>query len=492
MAISQSKYINIVSSVGGGSNVAKRDLIGRIFDTNYLVPTGQVLEFTGGAINALASIGEYFGTQSAEYIWASKYFQPGKNTTAPQKLSFARYLTADAPAQLIGAPQASTLSQLQAISNGDLNIVINGADVALTDINLSAATSFADVATTLTAALTDHNATATYDAVNGRFVIATTETGASATIGAATGTVAQALGLLLSQAIISNGAGADSAVRVLGSSSSLSNNFFSFTFMGVELSNEDLTAIGQWTTAQNVRYMYSGTVTAEDAATVQPLVAGMDGVALTLDIYGADAEFMPMSRIAAIDYNQRGAALSMNYQQFAGVRPSVLTDADASKYDALKINYYGATQQGGQQVAWYQPGVLQGSISDMGVFANEAWMKDSFAADLLNLRLGLNTLPANQTGVGLVLATLMKTVNQALFNGVILADKTLDATQKAFITQISDNPDAWQSVQVGGYYLDCNLVKYTENGVEKYKASYLLIYGKGDSINYIDGRDILI
>lgn len=491
MSISQTKYINIVSAAGGTPLVGKRSLMGRIFTENVLVPVNQVIEFTGGSLAAKQSIGEYFGTTSAEYEFANKYFQTGKTANAPQSISFARYASEALPATLIGTVNASTLSQLNSITAGTLTVTINGTEKEVSDINLSAATSLQAVATAIQAAL-DSEVNVTYNADLGRFVMSTTETGAAQSLGFATGTVATALGWTAGLAVLSDGFDGTDPVGAISESSALTNNFFSFTFLNITLTDEQLSALAQWVNGQNVRYMFSHAVTPTNASAVQQAVQGQDGVALTLDKFSEMAAFMPMSRIAAIDYNQANTALSMNFQQFTGVTASVRTDTEASLYDGLKINYYGSTQQAGQQVAWYQPGVLQGSISDMGVFANEAWLKDSFVADLLNLRLGLNSLPANTLGISLVLSTLMQTINQALFNGVILPGKKLDATQQAYITQITGNADAWLTVQSNGYYVDCDLEKYTENGVEKYKASFLLVYSKGDSINYIDGRDILI
>jgi len=128
----------------------------------------------------------------------------------------------------------------------------------------------------------------------------------------------------------------------------------------------------------------------------------------------------------------------------------------------------------------------------MGVYANEAWLKDAFITKILNLRLGLDTLPANNVGVGLVLASMMDVINLSLYNGVTLPGKTLSSTQKAYITQLTGDSDAWMKVQGNGYYLSADLVKYTEDNVEKYKVSFLYVYSKGDSINYVDGRDIMI
>lgn len=493
MAISQTKYINIVSAVGGAAQVSQRDLIGRVFVNNYLVPTGQVVEFSGGASNALESVAAFFGTTSMEYAFAQQYFQSNaKNATAPSKISFARHTDMATPAYLIGARNASTLSELQALSNGTLNVVINGTAKSDITVNLSEATSLVGVAQKITAAIAGE-AACVYDALRGRFELQTLETGAGQTLGYATGTVAEALGWTENVAILSDGAAPKTPVETVTESTKVSNNFFSFCFLGIEVSQAEATAIAQWVHAQNVRYMYSytlrpgtvGKILAED-------LASFDGIALTLDKFSANAGFMPMSRIAAIDWTQPNAIISMNYQQFAGVSPSVQDDAEAKEYDALGVNYYGTTQQAGQMVSWYQPGVLQGSIKDMGVYAAEAWLKDSAFTNILNLRLGLNSLPANDTGTGLVVSAIMQTVNMALYNGTIMPGKVLDNNDKAFIMQITGNPDAWQAVQSGGYYLTADVQKYTENGTQKYKISYLLVYSKGDSVNYVDGRDILI
>ena len=487
MAISQSKYINIVSSTGGTAAVQQRSLMGRVFTTNYLVPTGQVVEFSGGAIGALSSIANYFGTTSAEYAFAVLYFQEN-NINTPQAISFARYASEATSATLIGSRNASTLAQLQAITDGTLDLVINGETQNFSSINLSSAESLADVASTLTSTVTSAGVTVTYDDVNTVFVLQTTATGSEQSLGYATGTVASALGWIQGVGIISDGSDATSALDTVTQSAELSNNFFSFCFL-TELTTADITAIAQWVSSQNVKYMYSVTVTPDNAGEIRAAVETYTGVALTLDKFNENAGFMPMSRIAAVDYTKPNSTISMNYQQFAGVQPSVQTDSEVAIYDPMNVNYYGSIQQAGQTASWYQNGVLQGDITDMGVYANEAWLKDNIATNLLNLRVALNTLPANNTGLSLVLAQITQSINVALLNGTILPGKTLNSTQKAFIAQITGVSDAWQTVQNAGYYLTASIEQPTSGN---YQINYLLVYSKGDSINYIDGSDILI
>ena len=486
MAISQSKYVNIVSSLGGGVSVTQRELIGRVFTSNYLVPVNSVIEFGGGASVALSAIGEYFGTTSDEYAFASKYFAfTTKANTQPKKLGFARYVDAAVDATLIGS-KSPALATLQAITAGTLTITVDGTEKALTGINLSSATSLSEVAGLIETEIDDSTTACSYDAENGRFNIT-----AAVSLSYATGTVAEALGFIEGVGILSSASEAKTALETVSASAELSNNFFSFCFLD-SLTTDDIVSVAEWTHNQNVKYMYSLSVEASNASTVQAAVKDYDGVAITLDKFGEFAEFMPMCAYAAVDYTKPNSALDIFYKQFAGVTPSVTTNAERFVYDPLRINYYGTTQQAGQAVSFYQDGVLQGSIPSMSVFANEAWLKDSFVTDVLNLRMGLDTLPANTTGKSLVMSVLMKTVNLALSNGVVLAGKELNASQKAYITTITGDEDGWISVQNAGYRLSAEVEEYQESGITKYKISFLFVYSKGDTINYVDGRNILI
>ncbi len=486
MAISQSKYVNIVSSLGGGSSVAQRELIGRVFTSNYLVPVNKVIEFGGGSTAALTAVGEYFGVTSDEYAFAKRYFAfTTAASTEPQKLSFARFASTAVSATLTGSASLS-LSALQAITAGTLILAIDGTDKSFSGINLSGATSFADVADLISTAVNTTSAVCSYDTVTKRFTLT-----ADVSLSYATGTVATALGWVDGVAILGEAGDAKTPLETVSESAELSNNFFSFCFLDT-LTTAEITAVAEWVDAQNVKFMYSVGVTPETATAIQAAVAGFDGVALTLDKHAQHAEFMPMSAFAAVDYKKPNSTMDVFYKQFDGVTPSVATNTERFTYDPLRINYYGTTQQAGQAVSFYQDGVLQGSIPSMTVYANEAWLKDAFITDVLNLRMGLDSLPANTTGKSLVLSALMDTVNLALSNGVVLAGKELDATQKAFITTITGDPDGWIAVQNAGYRLSAEIEKYTENGMDKYKISFLFVYSKGDTINYVDGRDILI
>lgn len=488
MAIPQTKYVNIISAVGGTSLVSQRDLMGRVFTSNALVPCNAVLEFTG--IDAVAN---YFGESSDEYKFAAKYFAyVSRSGNIPQKISFALHTDTALGARLYGAPKSVKLSVLQELTNASITFSIGGTDYALTGLDFSADTSFTAVALTIFSALNtaaEGLANFEYDTTLSRFILTTSATGSTATVDYASGDLAVLLGMNQGNngAIVSDGCAVMTGLGALRASAELSNNFYSFTFL-TDVSSE-IEDIATWVKAQNIRYMWSLGVTTANAGTMASLLADYDGVGLTL---GSDCVFLPMAIAAAINYNYPNASVDFMYQQASGITPSVTTQADQEAYDAIRVNYYGTTQQAGQLISFYQDGKLQGSVSSMGVYVNEAWLKDALFTNILNLRMSLDSLPANETGLAYVKSSIQEVIEKAQNNGVISIGKELDSTQKTYVGQITGDRNAWQSVQSVGYWFIADIEKYTESGIEKYKVNYLLVYAKGDSINKVDGKDILI
>ncbi len=207
-------------------------------------------------------------------------------------------------------------------------------------------------------------------------------------------------------------------------------------------------------------------------------------------------EQIPMMIEAATNY-ETGINSVQNYMfqnSFAGLIPRVTTDADKTKYDAVRVNYYGQTQTAGQPINFYQNGVLQGaspSPLDMNTYVNEIWLKDACTAAIMNLLLNLTQLPANAQGVSQILTSLQVVINQALLNGTISVNKALNVNQQQFITAATNDPDAWYQVQTIGYWVNAEIVPSGSNPVI-YTATYTLIYAKDDVVRLVTGQDILI
>jgi len=509
MAISFKKYIDITSAVGGAAIVATRDLIGRIFITSDLIPTSTVVTFT-----TAEDVGKYFGTDSRAYKRAVWYFSfVGKQVTTPKSLSFYRWSNTGEAATIIGGKITGTLSEFQAITAGTFVLQLGGeGNITVSAIDLSTATSFADIAAVLQTAVraADVNpayasAIVLYDAANQRFVL----TGGAVDgfpVSAAAGTIPTLFELLnwaeganpVTNARWSDSQLIQTPTQTLDASTSISDNFGSFLFMG-SLTDEQKVEIAIWNDLQNVFYMFCLAVLPADATTTSADLIDISGTCMTL-IDGTETntfpEMMPMAILAATDYSRVDAAQNYMFQQ-GFLTPTVEDTSESNNYDSLRINYYGATQKAGKLIAFYQRGLMTGLSSDptdMNVYANEMWLKDIIGASLMNMLLALGKISANRQGRGTVLAGIQVGVDQALFNGVISIGKPLTQLQKAYITQVTGSAVAWHQVQDGGYWLDVVISSYvsTETGKVEWKATYTLVYSKDDAIRKVVGSDILI
>lgn len=499
MSISIKKYVDITSGVGGNGAVRQRDLIGRLFTTNTKVPVDGLVEITS-ADDARS----YFGSTSEEYLRALFYFSfVSKLIVAPKKLTYARWANAASAPRVYGAKITTTLSQFVAITAGTLTMTAGANTINLTGVNLGAATSFADVAATLQTAIRAAGgaqfvtAVVAYDAVAGAFNFTGTVAAAAPISVTPTGT-ANDLAIKLGwgpTAVFSPGVNVTTISDTLGNSADASNNFGSFAFLPA-LTTDQIIEAATWNAARNVEFMYTVRVTDANAVALSAALIGVAGTGMTYAPMATEYDEMaPMILMAATDYSKRNSVQNYMYQQF-GLTAKV-SDTDISdQFDAMRINYYGNTQTAGQQINFYQRGVMGGggtALVDMNIYANELWLKDAAQAAILSLLLSLPKISANVEGVSQILAILQSAIDQALFNGTISVGKTLTTVQKLYITQITGDELAWHQVQDIGYWVACDMQPYvTVDARTEFKAVYTLVYSKDDDIRKVEGTHILI
>lgn len=501
MAISFQRYIDIVSGVAAGTVVRLRELIGRFFTVNPLLPTQSFVEF-----ETAEEVGLYFGTDSEEYARAVFYFGwVSKLITRPTKISFARWADEDTAPLIFGASATQSLANWTGITDGAFDLTLGPDTNSISGLDFSTAVDLDGVASIIEAAIQAETGTlwtaasVAYDPIRGSFNLTGGAVGpAVVAVGApATGTNLLAAGLLgwTSNAIFSDGVAAETVTDTITASANASSNFGSFAFMPA-LSLEEVVDLSAWNTAQNNRYIFSHAVLEVDAADYFEALSGYSGVALTEKLTAGEyPEQVPMMILAATDYTRRNSVQSYMYQVF-NLTPSVTTDAKANTLDAARVNYYGRTQTAGQFIDFYQRGVLMGlpsAATDMNIYANEIWLKDRIGAAIMELFLNLPQISANAEGRGFLLTTIQGVgIADALNNGTISVGKTLNNSQKLFIASITGVPDAWQQVQTLGYWLDCTIVSEVVGPNTVYKAEYLLVYAKNDAISKVEGTHTLI
>ena len=500
MAIDFRKYISIISGVGGGAAVRKRELIGRLFTTNELAPTGDILEFSG-----FEDVGRYFGTTSEEYKRALFYFSfISKSINSAKNIAFARWNDTDSVPQIFGGfDSVKAVGDFSSIADGTFDLTIGGITHTITT-DLTTALSLSDVATLIQTQVQLETepqfatATVVWNATRNSFdfsgaVAEVAEIGVESSVG---GTDIVDLLEWNINATFSNGALIQTISDVLTETTDLSNNFGSFLFIAT-LTIEEKTEAAQWNKGQNVFFQYHTTVDEANTQDYFDALSDIGGTGVTLASNVADEyhEMVPVVILASTDYSKPNS--TKNYMFYtAALTPTVTSTAKSNVLDLLRINYYGQTQTAGQFIEFYQRGILMGLATDpvdMNTYANEQWFKDTIGAEIMSLLLSLEKISANVIGISQISTTLQAVINQAVTNNVISVGKTLNNTQQLFVSQITDDELAWIQVQNIGYWFTVNIESFvTQASVTEYKAVYTIVYSKDDVVRKVEGSHVLI
>lgn len=541
MSISINRYVDITSGVGGGAAVAQRQLVGRIVTKSTHLASDEIFEATSASA-VLAKFGN--DVSSKEYRRAAAYFSfVSKTIKSPKMLSFVRWDTVTfRPPVFKGNTEPKTPSMLTDLKamGADAGFEIGYGTGAMINVTFdaTAAGDFIELAPIIEAALhtaaaaTPVLATATvqFNAASNRFIITGSLNGTSAgeikVAAASTHDAAQILGLISGDTDSTAGRVGDNAVQTMDRHAKASDNFGSFLFVDA-LDNWQSTTVGsrpqdvaEWNATFNNKYIFCHYVTPMQATAAWfAKFRGYAGLAMTLcqdngaqpsiddEVFQAQS---PMEILAATDYESVNGTQNFMFYQFdsrsfaadargnLAPRPGTVgDDAVADAMDAYRINYQGITMQAGQQIAFYQRGLLMGgptAATDINVYANEMWLKDAFLTVIMSLFLSLPKVSANEIGRGQLLLQMVGVADRALNNGTFSVGKPLDSTQKAYITQITGDDKAWHQVQGAGYWLDATLVKEVnhQTGLNEWQFKYTLVYSKDDVIRKVIGSDILI
>lgn len=521
MPISLTKYVDITSGIGAGQAATTRELVGRLFTGNPLIPVNTFVSFASAS-----DVSDYFGSSSEESARATFYFSwVSKTNQRPQSIQFARWVDeAQAPRIYSVKNNNPSLTDFQAITAGEFTLSLGGAEEVFSAIDFSTVTSLADVADVIetainggtgaqfTSATVEYNATTgSFDFVGGDAVDA--EIVVSVTGGAGTDITGQGLIGWLPQAvnagngslspatgsIWSDGSAVETITEALEASFQQSNNFGSFLFLdNLELDENEVVEAATWNNSKNVQFLYTVGVSETNASSYNSALDSIGGVCLTLsEVENEYPEMAPMMIAAATNYNGVNAVQNYMFQTFPNLTAGVTTDSQSDSLDSISVNYYGATQTAGQKIRFYQRGLMQGSgvvtnILDINSYVNEIWLKDAAGVALLNLMIGLPQVAANQRGRSQVLSVLQGVINQALLNGTMSVDKVLTPAQIAFITEETSDSNAWYQVQNSGYWVDAVVEQIPSSSPVEYQITYTLIYSKDDVIRKVVGTHTLI
>lgn len=454
MTISASQIVKVIPRVinAGGTDL---EITGLLLTENPLCVFPGTMAYTSAD-----AVGAYFGTASAEYQAAVKYFLGYDNSfKKPRRLHFARLVTSAVPGALIGGT-AADVSALQAISNGSMTITIDGVEKTVSDLNLSAITTQSDAATALQTAI--GGVKVEYNSNLNAFIITSSTTGASSSVSVATDgeqTPAALMGLTSEAgATVSQGSAALTVTENMESITNITQNWVSFTTME-EADDDTVMELAQWANDSNGEYLYCPYTTNKNNTNVNGGTnlpkkladKNVEGVLLTFG--GLEYALLAMSIAACIDWDRNNGIVTWAFKTQSGLSASVTDDATAANCVQLGVSFYGRyATRNDDFIFFYEGKMIGGSFGFVDAYVGNLWLRNALQVAIVNGLNQIGRVPYTDEGYTVIRAWCTDPINRALRNGVIDPGVELSEAQRAqLMNEIGE--DVSREIFTNGYYL---------------------------------------
>lgn len=319
---------------------------------------------------------------------------------------------------------AQTASQNQmvvsAVTSGVLHIgdTVTGASVAANTTITAQVSGPAGGAGTYTVSTTtgfasttievSSTAICTYDALRDAFVVTSPTTGASSTLGFASGTLAA--GIKLTQAtgaVTSQGAAPVTPAALMDMVSEVTQNWATFMTVQEPVLAEKL-KFATWVSTQNAagqvaRFAYA--CYDSDPTALAASASNSFGV-LTKDFVGVVPIWNPSGDKAAffcgaaasIAFSQPNGRITFAYKSQGGLNPDVTNATIAANLIANGYNFYAAYATANQQFQFFQPGQISGDWKWADAYINQIWFNAQLQLSQMSYLAQVKAVPYNQRG----------------------------------------------------------------------------------------------
>jgi len=434
----------------------------------------------GGSVAAmtLATLQALSGPFNVTIDGVSKTSNP--NLAAATSFSNAAVLIA-AALGILGAQAASftgaiagNVLTVSAVASGALDVgqFIAGAGVAAGTYVTALGTgtggpgtyTVSNTQTVTSEALTSTVPAVSYDPVASAFVVNSGSTGASSTIGYASGSVATALKMTQSTgAVISAGAVAQTPAAFMARLTVLSQNWVAFmTIFNPDASGfANRLAFAAWVNGTNKRYAYicwdtdvSPTLQIPATSSLGYAIAqaSYDGTCLIWEPSNLNHAPFVLGSIAAIDFTQIEGRITFKFKKQAGLVAGVSDQTTLSNLIANGYNCYGAYATANDDFLWFADGTVSGAFKWLDSYVNEIWLNNGIQLALVNLLVAAFAIPYNAAGYARIEASLSDIINQAISFGAIRAGVTLSSDQVAAVNAAAGASIAG-TLGIRGWYL---------------------------------------
>lgn len=376
----------------------------------------------------ITAVGNDFGTSAPEYLAAALWFE---QVPQPTKVSIGRWAKTATSGKLIGATLTAaqqTLSNWTAITNGGVDLTIDGTAKNLATLNFSAVTSLNGVASDITTALAGAG-TCKWDSVYSRFSVESSTTGATSTVSFATAGTGTDISAMLGLTVASSGAytAAGIAAETALAAATLFDNQFGQQWYGLHITgaaDTDHTAVGGFIEAATNKHIYgatnqdAATLNAGDTTNLSYLIQQL-GYNRTLTQYSSTnpyAVVSAMARIMTTNYNANNSTITLMYKQEPGIVPETLTETQVNALESYNCNVFLAYNN---NTAIFEQGVM-GSGIFVDVITGVDWFALDLQTTLFNVQYTSPTkIPQTDAGVHTLVTATEGVCSQGVQNGLL-------------------------------------------------------------------------
>ena len=353
--------------------------------------------------------------------------------------------------------------------------------------------------------------TVTYDTLSGGFLVVSSTTGPTSTIGYASGSAAAPL--LLTQAtgaVLSQGAAAAVPATFMNGIVNQTVNFATFQTLfdpdGYE-GNTIKQEFAAWTNAQNGRYAYlcedddlTPTESQDATTSLGQILKGINSSGTNLNwvpsVPGLTAAFVG-GYAASINYSATNGRATADYKSQTGFTPTVTSQTVQSNLIANGYNSYVSAATGGASWQFYDNGSVSGPFTWLDTYLNQIWLNNQCQIALMQLLTTVGNVPYNPAGYGLIRSSLTagagavsvqlpppSPVAAALNNGVIQPGVALSADQVLAVNTLAGQNIAG-TIQTNGWAL---VIQAATAQVRQARGTptIILFYTDGGSIQRIN------
>lgn len=384
------------------------------------------------------AIGQSFGTESTTYKMANAIFAQNPNIlNADGYVVVAPYLanTVLEPATsgtLTTADISANLTSIIAVTNGDLNLTIDGVSTELTGLNFTEATTLADVASIIAEELS----TASVEAINDALVFTslTTGTTSTVTIAASTGAGTDLYGSSYLDGVNATAETGAAAVTGPETTANAIARLGQEVFTQGILSTRDLTdaeiieasnAVEALPGHNNILFVTSNDITTLNEGgvfyTIQNNKQTRKLLYLTgdsLDEQKANGKLFAAafaSRGLSVNYNGSNSTITMTYKDLANVPVDTnISETILAQCEAVGADVYCSIEGLPKVISFKQGGEYFDELT------NKIWLVTTIQRTVANVLFTTrNKVPQTTQGVNTLVNAIYTVLNQGVINGMI-------------------------------------------------------------------------